>query len=196
MSKTFKFLVWSGKKAVVFLALTVALSLAVVGTTIAYIIDYTESLKNTFTPPKVDISTVNGNVITNNSDVDVYIRAAVVVTWVNNNGTADTSDDTTLSTSPVEGEGEDYTLSVNTGWVKGTDGFYYYTSKVDPSTASVTLLSEVNADTITNGDYTLTVQVISSAIQATPAEAVIGAWTSVSGVDTSDNDKLIITTTP
>ena len=184
MAKTFKFLVWSGKKAVVFLALTVALSLAVVGTTIAYIIDYTESLKNTFTPPVVDISTVNGNVITNNSDVDVYIRAAIVVNWVSSEGT--------LSEPPVEGT--DYTLSVNTGWVKGTDGFYYYTSKVDPSTASVTLLSEVNADTITNGDYTLTVQVISSAIQATPAEAVIGAWTSVSGVDTSNNDKLIITT--
>lgn len=170
MAKTFKFLVWSGKKAVVFLALTVALSLAVVGTTIAYIIDYTESLKNTFTPPVVDIESdaVAGNIISNGSDVDVYLRAAVVVNWVNN------SDHSILSTKPVENT--DYTLDLGNNWVKGSDGFYYYTLKVAPDSADILVLDAVTCPTITNGDYTLTVQVISSAIQATPADAVIGSW--------------------
>lgn len=184
MPKTFKFLIWSGKKAVVLLALTVALSIAVVGTTLAYIIVKTNELNNTFTPPVVNIDDVSGNTIENTSDVDVYIRAAIVVNWVSSEGT--------LSETPVENT--DYTLDLGTNWVKGADGFYYYTPKVAPGTTPITVLDKVTAPTITNGDYTLTVQVISSAIQATPAEAVIGAWTSVSGVDTSDNDKLIITT--
>lgn len=184
MAKTFKFLVWSGKKAVVFLALTVALSLAVVGTTIAYIIDYTESLKNTFTPPVVNIDDVSGNTIENTSDVDVYIRAAIVVNWVGSEGT--------LSETPVENT--DYTLDLGNNWVKGSDGFYYYTLKVAPGTTPITVLDQVTAPTITNGGYALTVQVISSAIQATPTEAVIGAWTSVSGVN--GDGSLNITTTP
>ena len=188
MSKTFQFFIWSGKKAVAFLVLTVALSLAIVGTTIAYIIDYTESLKNTFTPPVVDIESddVSGNIINNGSDVDVYLRAAVVVNWVNN------SDDSILSTKPVENT--DYTLDLGNNWVKGSDGFYYYTLKVAPDSADILVLDAVTCPTVTNGNYTLTVQVISSAIQATPIEAVKGAWKSVSGVN--GDGSLIITTTP
>lgn len=189
MSKTFQFFIWSGKKAVAFLVLTVALSLAIVGTTIAYIIDYTESLKNTFTPPVVDIESdaVAGNIISNGSDVDVYLRAAVVVNWVNN------SDHSILSTKPVENT--DYTLDLGTNWVKGSDGFYYYTLKVAPGGADILVLDAVTCPTVTNGNYTLTVQVISSAIQAAPTDAVVGAWESVSGVN-GDGSLIITTTTP
>ena len=103
MSKTFQFFIWSGKKAVAFLVLTVALSLAIVGTTLAYIITQTDILQNIFEPAKVDIE-IKGNDIENKSDVDVYIRAAVVVNWVDDNGTPeDKSDDVILSTSPVAG---------------------------------------------------------------------------------------------
>lgn len=186
MSKTFQFLIWSGKKAVAFLVLTVALSLAIVGTTIAYIIDYTESLKNTFTPPVVDIESdaVAGNIIKNGSDVDVYLRAAVVVNWVDEDGAI-------LSTKPVENT--DYTLDLGNNWVKGSDGFYYYTLKVAPDSADILVLDAVTCPTVTNGNYTLTVQVISSAIQAAPTDAVVGAWESVSGVN---GDGSLIITTP
>lgn len=194
MSKTFKFLVWSGKKAVVFLALTVALSLAVVGTTIAYIIVKTNELNNTFTPPNVDIS-ISGDDITNTGDTDVYVRAAVVVNWVSD------SDQSILSTMPVAGT--DYTVEFNTGagWTKGSDGFWYYTSRPleaandgDTDNAPTLITSLTQTDAQKKDGYTLTVQVISSAIQATPAEAVIGAWTSVSGVN--GDGSLNITTTP
>lgn len=190
MSKTFQFFIWSGKKAVAFLVLTVALSVAIVGTTLAYIITQTDILQNIFEPAKVDIE-INGNNIENKSDVDVYIRAAVVVNWVDDNGTPeDKSDDVILSTSPVAGT--DYTLSTATGWTQGSDGFYYYLSKVPPTTESITLLNGVTQNKTKDG-YTLRVQVLSSAIQATPTEAVVGAWTSVTGVDASG--KLTIETT-
>ncbi len=193
MSKTFKFFIWSGKKAVAFLVLTVALSLAIVGTTIAYIIDYTESLKNTFTPGEVEI-TMTGSTIKNVQDTDVYVRAAVVVTWVNDNGTPDDkTDDVILSTMPVEGTDKDYTITYNTdaNWVQGSDTFWYYKEPISKD-ESVTLIDGVTANTTMEG-YTLRVQVLSSAIQAEPAEAVTGAWTSVTGVDASG--KLTIDTT-
>ncbi|MBQ7343794.1 MAG: hypothetical protein IJW53_03400 [Clostridia bacterium] len=192
MPKTFKFFIWSGKKAVAFLVLTVVLSVAIVGSTLAYIIVKTNELNNTFTPGEVDIS-ISGSTITNIEDTDVYVRAAVVVTWVNNNGTPDDkTDDVILSTMPVEGTDADYTItySTDTNWAKGSDGFWYYKSPISKS-ATVTLIDGVTANTTMEG-YTLTVQVLSSAIQATPTEAVTDAWTSVTGVD--DNGKLIIIT--
>lgn len=195
MPKTFKFLIWSGKKAVVLLALTVALSVAVVGTTLAYIIVKTNELNNTFTPGEVEIS-ITGDDITNTGDTDVYVRAAVVVNWVSD------SDQSILSTMPVAGT--DYTVEFNTdeGWTKGSDGFWYYTSRPleaandgDTDNAPTLITSLTQTDAQKKDGYTLTVQVISSAIQATPAEAVIGAWTSVSGVN-GDGSLNITTPTP
>ena len=178
MSKTFQFFIWSGKKAVAFLVLTVALSLAIVGTTLAYIITQTDILQNIFEPAKVDIE-INGNDIENKSDVDVYIRAAVVVNWVDGDGAI-------LSTSPVEGDDKDYVLEVATGWKQGSDGFYYYLSKVPSTTESIELLESVTQKKTKDG-YTLRVQVLSSAIQAEPAEAVKSSWTVVTGIDNNGN---------
>ena len=193
MSKTFQFFIWSGKKAVAYLVLTVALSVAIVGTTLAYIIVKTNELNNTFTPGEVEI-TMTGSTIKNVQDTDVYVRAAVVVTWVNDNGTpGDKTDDVILSTMPVEGTYKDYTITYNTdaNWVQGSDTFWYYKEPISKD-ESVTLIDGVTANTTMDG-YTLRVQVISSAIQAEPADAVTGAWTSVTGVDASG--KLTIETT-
>ena len=182
MSKTFQFFIWSGKKAVAFLVLTVALSLAIVGTTLAYIITQTDILQNIFEPAKVDIE-INGTDIENKSDVDVYIRAAVVVNWVDEDGVI-------LSTMPVACEGKDYVLEVANGWTQGSDGFYYYLSKVPPTTKSVTLLNGVTQNKTKDG-YTLRVQVLSSAIQAEPADAVKLSWTCVTGVDEESGDLIV-----
>ena len=183
MSKTFQFFIWSGKKAVAFLVLTVVLSVAIIGTTLAYIIVKTNELNNTFTPGEVDIS-INGSTITNIEDTDVYVRAAVVATWVNDNGTPDDkTDDVILSTMPVEGTDKDYTITYNTdaNWVQGSDTFWYYKEPISKD-ESVTLIDGVTANTTMEG-YTLRVQVLSSAIQAEPADAVTGAWTSVESVN-------------
>jgi len=193
MPKTFKFFIWSGKKAVAFLVLTVVLSVAIVGSTLAYIFVKTNELNNTFTPGEVDIS-ISGSTITNVEDTDVYVRAAVVVTWVNDNGTPDDkTDDVILSTMPVEGTDKDYTITYNTdaNWVQGSDTFWYYKEPISKD-ESKTLINSVTANTTKDG-YTLTVQVLSSAIQATPAEAVVNSWTSVEKVN---DDKTLEITTP
>ena len=167
MPKTFKFFIWSGKKAVAFLVLTVVLSVAIVGSTLAYIFVKTNELNNTFTPGEVEIS-ITGDDITNTGDTDVYVRAAVVVTWVN------ITDGSTLSTMPVADTDYTITYSTDTNWVQGSDTFWYYKEPISKD-ESKTLIDSVTAITTKDG-YTLTVQVLSSAIQATPEKAAEQSW--------------------
>ena len=189
MSKTFQFFIWSGKKAVAFLVLTVALSVAIVGTTLAYILVKTNELNNTFTPGEVKIE-IAGDDITNTGDTDVYVRAAVVINWVDGDGVI-------LSTMPVAGVDYDIVFNEDTaltsGWVQGSDTFWYYVdTPLEAGKTANALINSITQKTTKDG-YTLRVQVLSSAIQAEPAEAVFGAWTSVTGVDASG--KLTIETT-
>ena len=81
MAKAFHFFKWTGKKAVVLLVLSIVLTTALVGATVAFIIDITQSLTNTFEPANIDI-TISGDTISNTGDADVYVRAAVVVAAV------------------------------------------------------------------------------------------------------------------
>lgn len=178
MPKTFKFLKWSGNKAVALFVLTIVLAVAAVGSTVAYIVTKTGEVKNTFTPPDINID-ISGDNIANKGDIPVYVRAAVVVNWVNE------TDGSILSATPVEGT--DYTITYNTtgGWVKGSDGFWYYPQPLAPKDnpgASAPGLLGYTVKTDKEG-YKLQVQVLSSAIQATPAEAVINSWTAVKGID-------------
>ena len=189
MSKTFQFFIWSGKKAVAFLVLTVALSVAIVGTTLAYIITQTDILQNIFEPAEVNIE-IDGDDITNTGDTDVYVRAAVVINWVDGDGAI-------LSTMPVAGVDYDIVFNEDTaltsGWVQGSDTFWYYVdTPLEAGKTANALINSITQKTTKDG-YTLRVQVLSSAIQAEPAEAVFGAWTSVTGVDASG--KLTIETT-
>ena len=175
MPKTFKFFIWSGKKAVAFLVLTVVLSVAIVGSTLAYIFVKTNELNNTFTPGEVEIS-ISGSTITNVEDTDVYVRAAVVVTWVN------TTDGSTLSTMPVAGVDYDVEFNTADGWVQGSDTFWYYTGVVkaandgDDDVAPTLITSLTQTDDQKKDGYTLTVQVLSSAIQAEPQSAITESW--------------------
>ena len=81
-------------KKVILLAVSLMLILsAAIGGTVAYLIDQTGSITNTFTPAKVTpevtedfTNNVKKDVkITNKGDIPAYIRVKVVVTWKNGN---------------------------------------------------------------------------------------------------------------
>jgi hypothetical protein len=55
---------------------------AAIGATLAFIIVQTTPIENTFPPPNLSINIIEGNNIKNDGDVPVYVRAAVVVNWV------------------------------------------------------------------------------------------------------------------
>ncbi len=148
-----------------------------VGTTLAYLFDQTEPIVNTFTPSTVGIDieekfdeNVKENVkITNKGDIDVYVRAIVVVSWKDDSGNV-------YATAPVEGT--DYTVTwTMAGWVE-KDGVYYYTSPVKPRESTDILLTDckpVEGKEAPEG-YKLSVEILSSAIQAEPTNAVYDAW--------------------
>lgn len=169
MPKSFQFLKWSGKKAVILLILTVALALGAVGGTLAFIVTYTHSLTNVFTPANLDIS-ITGEKIKNTGDVPVYVRAAVVVNWVDENAI--------VANAPKVGE--NYTIDFNTagGWFQASDGFWYYKDPLPAGDPAPELIKRVTQKN-TTGSYTLSVEILSAGIQAAPTEAVEKAWLAV-----------------
>lgn len=185
MQKTFHFLKWSGKKAILLSVLTIILAVAAIGATLAFIIVQTNPIENTFPPPNLSINIIEGNNIQNDGDVPVYVRAAVVVNWVDGEGAI-------LSEQPTAG---DYTLTIADGWVQGADGFYYLATapaEGDPaimtplaSKATAALITTATQNTTKTG-YTLRVQVLASGIQTTPVEAVQNSW----GVTVDGNGNL------
>ena len=170
-------------KSVVLVVAAILLVSVVVGATVAYLVDKTPSLKNSFQPvavtclvqetydsatkTKTDVS------VKNTGDVSAYVRATVVVTWVSSDS------GTTYGGAPELGT--DYLAEFSSdGWIKGTDGFYYCTSPIAVGASTPILLKTASpvAGQAPDG-YVLSVQIIASAIQAEPADAVTSAWTGV-----------------
>ena len=163
------------------LAALVALVLiigAVVGGTLAYLAARTDAIVNTFNPTKVDITVeenFNGTTkedvkIKNNGDTEVYIRATYVVTW------KDATGKEVYPTQPVEGTDYSIALNLSEGWVQ-YGGYYYYTEPVAPDASTGVLITSCApvAGRAPEG-YFLSVDVLASAIQSTPAKAVTEAW--------------------
>ncbi len=188
------------------LAMILSLSLLlllVIGTTVAYVYTATSPVKNIFEPSRVacavvenDDSPVTGDVkqtgktkenvkIQNTGDTDAYIRVAVTVNWANADGTR------VWAQKPVKDT--DYTITFNNSdWFDGGDGFYYYNKAVSPGDLTSPLINSaalndgVTSLKGTDGtEYFLSVEIVASAIQSTPAKVVEDQWNVSVGGDGS-----------
>lgn len=166
----------AGKPLAALVALVLILG-AVVGGTLAYLAARTDAIVNTFNPTKVDITVeenFNGTTkedvkIKNNGDTEVYIRATYVVTWKDAAGNV-------YPTQPVEGTDYSISLNLSEGWVQ-YGGYYYYTEPVAPGASTGVLITScAPVSEKTPEGYFLSVDVLASAIQSVPAEAVGQAW--------------------
>lgn len=167
----------AGKPLAALVALVLILG-AVVGGTLAYLAAHTDAIVNTFTAAKVtteiketfDGSAKSNVSMKNTGDVDAYIRAAYVVTW------KDATGKEVYPTQPVEGT--DYSIALNPkqDWFY-YNGYYYYTEPVAPDASTGVLITSCApaAGRAPEG-YFLSVDVLASAIQSVPAEAVGQAW--------------------
>lgn len=180
-----------------FLALIICLNLVVllaVGGTLAYIFTSSDPVTNTFTPVTADINideTFDGSVkenvkVTNNGDVDVYVRAKVVINWLD-------KDNNILSTQPtgasyqidwaydgvtIDGSsasGEELSTEKANNWVE-YGGFYYYTLPVAPGASTDNLIDKVVVTYPNETTYKLHVEILSQAVQAVPETAVQELW--------------------
>lgn len=176
------------KKSILITSVALLLLVAV-GTSLAYVFTKTDPVENKFDPSKVSCAVVEvvekgdssentANVvqtgksktnvqIKNTGDTDAYIRAAVVVNWMNEDGTR------AWATKPVQGA--DYSISYNlndNGWVDGGDGYYYYTQPVardqltDILITGATQLTAKGPVGTDNTQYYLSIEIVASAIQA------------------------------
>ncbi len=137
-----------------------------VGGTLAYLVATTGEVKNTFTPSQVNIS-VNENVdngvksnvkIKNHDDsVKAYIRAAIVVNWMDANGNV-------WAATPVEGT--DYTMATGGNWTLGTDGYYYHKGAVNPNADTSVLITAAKYLENAPEGYSLSIEILAQGIQA------------------------------
>lgn len=167
------------KTATLLVAIVLLLGVAV-GTTVAYLIDRTEKIENKFEYAKTDVTvteefngTTKSNVqVRNDSNIPVYIRATYVVNWVDKAGNIVTS-------VPTGYEITERTENPGGKWIKGADGYFYYPTPVQPnsSTAGSLLTYKVQYPAnVTTPEYTLNVEILATAIQSEPKDAVKEAW--------------------
>ena len=162
-----------------------------VGGTLAHVFTKTPTVENTFTPAQVScavVETFENNVkqnvrVRNTGDATAYIRAEVVVTWKYKD-----ADGIDHVYAQVPMEQLDYTIRYAQDglWAEDEDGFWYYCYPVaceeDAATAEETLTSvliervEQLAGANVPDGYALSVEIVASAIQAYPFEAVEENW--------------------
>ena len=175
------------KLAILFIAVVMLIG-AVVGSTVAFLVTETKPVENKFTYASVSCAvseTFNGATkekvqIKNTGTTDAYIRATYVVSWLNKDGS--------IAPVPQGTIPNGYALSISENpdkaWTKGTDGYFYYLTPVAPGhfTEGGSL---VNCSVVypENAEYILSVEILATAVQSTPAKAVQEAWgvTPVSG---------------
>lgn len=171
----------SGKTKIITLIVSLALiCTAAVGVTVAYITASTDPKENVFTPAEVTCEviedTFDGSVkknvkIKNTGDTPAYIRAAIVATWVSAEGN---------KVSAILPEKDvDYTLTYGDSekWQLAADGYWYYTEPVSTNSLTDVLISSCAPveDKAPDG-FVLSVEIVASAIQSSPDDAVKEAW--------------------
>lgn len=174
---------FSKKSLCIIAASAMIVVIAAVGVTIAYLTDKTPEVKNTFTPSKVETpidENFDGAVkkdvrVENNSDIDAYIRAKIVINWVKGEE----------SNEVLPASSDDYEMVMGSAKWKQIDGTYYYTEKVPANGKTENLINSCKPIVQKDG-YVLNVTILAEGIQAEPDTAIKGAW----GIDPATWEKL------
>lgn len=168
-------------RAVLLLVSLVLVLSAAIGGTLGYLtgqVSVTNTMQVGNFTTEIDENTKNGvksNVkVQNTGDYDAYIRAVVVVTWQNKDGAV-------YPEAPVANE--DYTITYGTDWTQ-QGGFWYYNGVVGAKQSTGNLINSCKpVERKAPEGYDLNVEILASAIQAEPAQAVKDAW----GMQYQDN---------
>ncbi len=179
-------------RSFVVLAALLVLVLGIVGTTLAWLTDKTTDLTNTFEYAKVSckvLETVNEAQtskkdvrIQNTGNTDAYIRVTYVVTIRDDNGNIlyDAYETEEFQRYMADLE---YWINNNCAdrfWQKGKDGYWYYRLPVPPNGETNNLfgISSISSLYIRiNGTLRNThIEILASAVQAMPTNAVTEAW--------------------
>ena len=161
------------RTAVLLIAVILLISTAV-GSTVAFLATKTKPVENSFEYANVSCKVTqncdtDGSIVQvkNTGTISAYIRAAVVANWIDVDGN--------IAASVPEGYSYDLTCSSGS-WAQGKDGFFYYLLPVAPGASTEGNLLTCTVTCPEDPEYTLSVEVLTEAIQSTPASAVNEAW--------------------
>lgn len=161
------------RTAVLLIAIILLISTAV-GSTVAFLATKTEPVENSFEYANVSCKVTqncdtDGSIVQvkNTGTISAYIRAAVVANWIDVDGN--------IAASVPEGYSYDLTCSSGS-WAQGKDGFFYYLLPVAPGALTEGSLLTCTVACPDDPEYTLSIEVLTEAIQSTPASAVNEAW--------------------
>ena len=163
----------TNKAAVLIIAVLLLLG-AAVGSTVAFLTTKTKPVENSFEYAKVSCEVTGSQEIINTGTTDAYIRATYVVNWLNKDGS--------IAPVPQGTIPNGYELSIsetpNKAWTKGTDGYFYYLTPVAPEglTDGSLVNCTVKYPQGVEPEYILSVEILATAVQSTPANAVQEAW--------------------
>ena len=176
------------------------LSLIATNGTVAFLVDKTESLPNTFEPAEVkvlvtesfDFYELDQVRIKNTGNIDAYVRAAVVTNWRDADGNI-------YGQQPIAGVHYSIQYNLNTGgWMRNPqDGYYYLAYPLPPNvTASALILTCTPVESKTPEGCKLSVEIIPQAIQSEPLSVIQTHWNvpmngiyiNISGIGVTTND--------
>lgn len=164
-----------GRLAILIEALCLCIVICAAGGVYAYLTANTGPLTNEFVPAKVSCIVeetfadgVKSDVkVRNTGNIDAYIRAAVVVNFVSEEGKV-------FAAAPKEGV--DYSIAWSAaGWAKGADGYWYHIKPVTPDGVTAPLIDTASAISVPVG-YRLQIQILAAGVQSAPDAAVQEAW--------------------
>lgn len=162
------------------LVLAAALALTLIfsaGGTLAWLAASTEETVNTFSPAQMEIQvkeefdgeTKEHVKVVNNSETAVYIRVALVPTWV----TDDAKHEPVAQSASLSDL--NFVNLPASGWKQDGD-YYYYTLPVPAGSTTPELFTSATVAVTPPEGCTMDLQVLAQAIQAAPRDAVIAAW--------------------
>lgn len=167
------------------------LACAAVSGSLAWLISAPGPVVNEFIPGEVTIQvdetfdgTTKQNVrIKNTGNVPAYIRVALVPAWVDDEGNIAAKhaslDDCNIT------RGDDF----DQFWFKGTDGFYYCKTVIEPEGSTPILIKSCTVKGEEH-EYDFELQVIASAVQSLPTTTVEAVWPVVVGTDGTLAEKI------
>ena len=158
----------------------VALCLSVVvGGTVAYLFANSNSVENTFTPSRVACEVIPGAgdtyKVKNTGDTAAFVRVAVVATWEKD--------------GMIYVQKPDVKITLGNAWVPGTDGYYYYESKIPVGASTEDMIVKLATNAVQPEGYTLSVEVVASAVQ--PTNDAVLAWSN--NIASTDGNSLTVT---
>lgn len=170
-------------KTILVLAMVVLVLACAVGGTIAFLIDTTGTVTNTFTPAKVtcqvnedftDGGTTKRNVcIQNTGNTDAWIRATVVANWCDSDGNV---------VAPWTDDINNYNT---TQWTEGNDGYYYYKETVAAQGFTANLFNNYTPGTAPVEGAHLVMTIVCQAVQSNLGSSAKDAFTKAA--DSSKN---------